>query len=449
MRTFYKPDEFSDGDEDVIEINGINADNLDDNAELITFQIDEGDSDSDVEVLDAAESDTDDSDMESDTSVEDDTPSDRNIAGRSDRQSPHSSVNDVNEEEDDVVQAIIAATKKVRAHPPDIVTEDFIVDLSFHPNEDILAVGTINGDVIVYRYSNEENKLLHNIEVHTKAVRDIEFNLDGSTLFSVSKDKSVMMLDTATGKFKRYYDNAHDTAIYKMHVLCENLFATGDDDGTVKLWDLREKEDKPIFALKEVDDYISAILTNQAKKVLLTTSGDGFLTAINIGARKLYVQSEPYDEELTCMGLFRRESKLVVGTSKGRLYTFAWDEFGLHSNMFPGPKSPMSLMVPITERIAVVGGEEGILRAMHVVPGRNLGIVGQHSLGVEAMDISGNGELIASSSHDNDIKFWNIKYFEDFDEMKYNEKHHKIKEQRHNLPSSKFANAGDFFADLA
>ena len=52
--------------------------------------------------------------------------------------------------------------------------------------------------------------------------------------------------------------------------------------------------------------------------------------------RKLYVQSEPYEEELTCMGLFRNESKLVVGSSKGRLYTYNWDEFGLHSNMFPG-----------------------------------------------------------------------------------------------------------------
>lgn len=36
------------------------------------------------------------------------------------------------------------------------------------------------------------------------------------------------------------------------------------------------------------------------------------------------------------MGLFRNESKLIVGTSKGRMYTFNWDQFGLHSNMFPG-----------------------------------------------------------------------------------------------------------------
>lgn len=223
----------------------------------------------------------------------------------------------------------------------------------------------------------------------------------------------------------------------------------GDEDGVLKLWDIRDRDRKAIFELKEVDDYISSILTNSAQKLLLITSGDGYLTAINIGARKLYVQSEPYEEELTCMGLFRNESKLVVGSSKGRFYHYNWDQFGLHSNMFPGPKSPLSLMVPVTDRIAITGGEEGILRAMHMVPGRNLGVVGQHSLGVEAMDICNTGEFVASSSHDNDIKFWNIKYFEDFDDTKYKEKHNKIKDQRHNLPSSKVGNAGDFFADLA
>lgn len=49
------------------------------------------------------------------------------------------------DDEDDVVKAIIAATKVPRSHPPDIATDDFVVDLSFHPEEDILAVGTLTG----------------------------------------------------------------------------------------------------------------------------------------------------------------------------------------------------------------------------------------------------------------------------------------------------------------
>lgn len=161
------------------------------------------------------------------------------------------------------------------------------------------------------------------------------------------------------------------------------------------------------------------------------------------------MQSEPYEEELTCMGLYRNDSKLIVGTSKGRMYSFNWGEFGYHSDMFPGMKTPINVMLPLTNRIGCVAGEEGILRAAHISPFRNLGVVGQHSLPVESMDINHTGEFIASSSHNNDIRFWNIKYFEDFADIKYNDKHNSYRERRHNLPSSKFSNVSDFFADLA
>lgn len=145
----------------------------------------------------------------------------------SDEASPSSDVEGIDDEEDDVVKAIIANTKTVRSHPPDIVTEEFVVDLSFHPEEDILAVGTLGGDILVYKYTNEENTLLTTLEMHTKAIRDIEFNDDGSTLFSASKDKSIVLSDVHTGKLKRFYDDAHTAPVYRMNVIDENLFASG------------------------------------------------------------------------------------------------------------------------------------------------------------------------------------------------------------------------------
>lgn len=361
-----------------------------------------------------------------------------------DTERPH-----IDDDEDDVIKAIVANTKTERTHPPDINIDDFVVDLSFHPERDLLAVGTMSGDCLIYKYSVQENALMNTLELHNKAIRDIEFSLDGRSLLSASKDRSILISDFETGKYTRLYENAHEQPVSTMSVFSEHLFVSGDDDGTVKLWDTRDNSTNPVLSLKEVDDYITCILTNDAKRVILATSGDGFLTALNIAARKLETQSEPYDEELTCMGLFRNDSKLVVGTSKGRLYSFNWNEFGYHSNMYPGPKTPMSIMVPVTDRVAVVAGEEGVIRAMHCVPGRNLGVVGQHSLAIDAMDINHDGEYIVSTSDSNEIKFWNIKYFEELDEIKYNEKQNKSKEQKHNLPSSKVSNAGDFFADLA
>lgn len=81
-------------------------------------------------------------------------------------------------------------------------------------------------------------------------------------------------------------------------------------------------------------------------------------------------------------------------------------------------------------------------------PHQQLGIVGQHNFPVEQMDISGNGELLASISHDSKIKFWNIKYLEDV-KVNEREKTDKKKILSHNLPSSNEANPADFFAEMA
>ncbi|XP_050077591.1 WD repeat-containing protein 55 homolog [Anopheles maculipalpis] len=360
----------------------------------------------------------------------------------------HRVIDDYDEEmeEDDVIKAIITEIKKPRSKPADIQTEDFVVDLSFHPCEDILAVGSSVGDVLLYKYSNEQNVLTATHELHTKAIRCVEFMRDGLSIISSGRERTVAVADTETGKFKRVWEGAHNEPVYSMAVLGEHLFATGDDDGEVKLWDVRQRD--AVFGLRPVEDFISCILSNgQQQKYLLMTSGDGLLTTINIAQRKMYVQSEPYEEELNCMGTFKRESKLVVGTSKGNYYTFNWGQFAYHCDAFTGPKASANRMVPITEQIAVMAGEDGIIRAMHLVPGRVLGIVGQHSMAIDTMDISGSGELIATSSHDNDVRFWNIKYFEDFDGIKYNSKPDK-RTLKHNLPSSQGVNAKDFFAGL-
>jgi WD repeat-containing protein 55 len=235
---------------------------------------------------------------------------------------------DPNDEDDEVVKKIIIELKKERSKPADIITEDFPTDLSFHPDQNLLAVATVMGDVMIYRYSNQENTLVHTHEIHTKAVRDIEFSSNGRDLFSCSRDKSIVASDFETGKYKRFWDNAHTEPIYTITALDENLIASGDDEGTVRLWDMRVSGNDPIFSIKEVDDYISCIITNNQQKILACTSGDGYLTTINIASRKMYIQSEPYEEELTCAGIFRNESKLIVGSSKGNFFTFNWGEFG-------------------------------------------------------------------------------------------------------------------------
>ena len=105
------------------------------------------------------------------------------------------------EEEDDLIKAFKAAReKKVRNSPLDIKTSGLITDLSFHPEADIIAIGNIFGELSVFNYINEENKLEKKLA--KKTLRGLEFDESGSPLLTISKDKTLRILDTETWTVK-------------------------------------------------------------------------------------------------------------------------------------------------------------------------------------------------------------------------------------------------------
>lgn len=85
----------------------------------------------------------------------------------------------------------------------------------------------MSGDAVIYKYTVEETTIVKTLELHEKALRDIEFSLDGNTLYSTSKDRMILLSDLETGKFVREYTNAHEQPVSRMLVFGETEFATG------------------------------------------------------------------------------------------------------------------------------------------------------------------------------------------------------------------------------
>lgn len=187
------------------------------------------------------------------------------------------------EEEDEVIKAIRLASNKKNNHPPVINMEEDISTLSFHPYEDILAVGDVAGDIHLYKYSLEENTLLCTLEHHTTSCRDIDYSSDGKVLYTAGSDKSIMLSDMTTQKLLKYYEDAHECPINCLAVVGENVFSTGDDDGTIKLWDPRANQQ--IYRAKKHEDYISAIITNEDQDFLFCASGDGSMSTFDLRNR--------------------------------------------------------------------------------------------------------------------------------------------------------------------
>jgi WD40 repeat protein len=73
-------------------------------------------------------------------------------------------------------------------------------------------------------------------------------------------------------------NNAHESAISCLLVVDENTLVSGDDDGMVRIWDLRQA--KRVHELNEHEDFISDIQLGKDEKTLLCSGGDGYLRSL-------------------------------------------------------------------------------------------------------------------------------------------------------------------------
>jgi len=297
------------------------------------------------------------------------------------------------------------------------------------------------------------------VKLHKGGVRCLEYSLDGSAIISAGQDKSLKVLDPVTWKLIGGGDAAltHPAPLYALAPMIHGA-VSGDEDGTVKLWDFRAK--KCALSSKRFEEFVSSFHTDEDRHILIAASGEGTIQSYDLRMNKAATQSEVYSSELNCLSAVRENTKLVVGSGEGILYLFNQDSYGYHSDQYPGHPDSINSLVAVTDNVVLTGCEDGTIRAVHLFPHRFVGQVGHHGdeMPVEKMDVSSAGDTIASIGHDNRVKFWNISYLE---KMDYERKRKPLvqkgvlkkkklvesvaREQEHQLPSSGRINKQDFF----
>jgi hypothetical protein len=73
---------------------------------------------------------------------------------------------------------------------------------------------------------------------------------------------------------------AHASPLYKVRPIDENLFASGDDDGFVKLWDNRvrgsgDASGTAVMECKQFNEFVGDLYVGEGKRIMVAASGDG------------------------------------------------------------------------------------------------------------------------------------------------------------------------------
>ena len=270
-------------------------------------------------------------------------------------------------------------------------------------------------------------------------------------------------------------ENAHNVGINKLYQLpynspCGPILATGDDVGTVRLWDTRmcasqkTKSGNPFENLmkppqgciqqwKINHDYITDFTSNDDGTSLLATCADGKLSVFDMryvkrkgGSKSIvlpdvdpnwdptqqqtqqkqqqqqktkstwethgYTQSENQEDELLSCAFIKKSSKLVCGTQEGILSLFSKDIWCDVSDRYPGHPQSIDAILKIDEDTVLTGSSDGLVRAVQLLPNSLLGVLGGHDgFPVEALGWSAGRKMVGSVSHDEYIRLW-VRCFE-------------------------------------
>ncbi|KAI8999300.1 WD40-repeat-containing domain protein [Gaertneriomyces semiglobifer] len=291
------------------------------------------------------------------------------------------------------------------ALPPESINcASQVFSFAFHPREDIIAAGTIDGAVECYRYAaGKDAESSFSLTAHKGACRALAFSRSGDHLYSASSDKSLRVLDVSTGKTLLKKPKAHSESLNVLATVGEGLVASGDDAGCVKLWDLRQRKVAQKWTVSE--DFVSDFWFEEGKRTLLVTSGDGVLSVLDPRKGKPVAQSANQEVELLSVCAVRNTTKAIIGTEDGTLLLFNWGEWGDCTDRFPGHPGSVDSMCKIDESTVVTACSDGV-RAVGVLPFGLKGIVGATDLPMEQVGVDRTGTWVAGCGHDTVVRFW-------------------------------------------
>lgn len=256
---------------------------------------------------------------------------------------------------------------------------------------------------------------------HAESCRAVRWTRDGRRVLSAGADKALVATDVSTGAAAFRLPGAHPAGINRLITLsgegAGNLCATGDDDGRVKLWDLRQRVAG--FCFTPHVDFVADLWHEPDTQTLLCASGDGTLSRLDVRAGKVRAQSDSLQDELLSVVVLKGGTRAVAGSQEGMLHVFALDgDITEPVDRVPGHPHSVDALLKVDEDTVLTGSSDGLVRVVQVTPHKLLGVLGEHDdFPVERLALQQESGLLASASHDSMVRVWGVgELFEQDDE---------------------------------
>ncbi|KAJ9617083.1 hypothetical protein H2200_000804 [Cladophialophora chaetospira] len=218
---------------------------------------------------------------------------------------------------------------------------------------------------------------------HGYPILDIACSRDNQTFASVGGDRSVFLWDVANneGTVRRFGSTSGG---HMSRITCvafagegDSVIVSGSDDMSIRLWDVKSRDTRPIMVLEEAKDGVSSLVVSGCE--IIAGSVDGRVRSYDIRTGKVTVDVMP--GSVTSLDFSRDGRTLLIGCLDGRIRMLDRTD-GTCLRAFPeegetGYKNESLRLKSCfgqNEALVLSGSEgDGDVRAWDVLSGKNIG----------------------------------------------------------------------------
>ncbi len=287
-------------------------------------------------------------------------------------------------------------------------TETFgsILAVAFSHNGQILAAGTVTGEIRTWQVSH--NTPFITFQGHTNWVWSVAFSPDGQTLASGSDDRTVRLWRLTSGQTLKILPGHTDRVRSVAFSPDGQTLASGSEDGTVRLWNVDSGDcfrilggnggqvytvafspDGQSLASGSKDGAVSIWEVSSGTCLMTLTGHKDSVYSVAFSPDGQWLASGSEDETVRLWKVESSDFFAALEGQGGQVYTVAFSRDG---------------------RLLASGSEDGAIRLWEVNTGQQLNTFKEHSNRVYAVAFNPREQmLLASGSNDQTVRLWDIK----------------------------------------